>query len=126
MTVTMSMEDLTSIWTISNFFKVINASSGVIGTWASNCILEHGEGGWGSLRTWMMFNGHTRSIRTWLDVGNRYSVVLLSVYLDAASVYDTLNTGLGKSWSFGLYHGIDGSRGPCMARLSVLSTFGGT
>ena len=55
----------------------------------------------------MIFNGQTRSIRTWLDVGNRYSVVLLSVYLDATSVYDTLNTELGKSWSFGLCHSID-------------------
>ena len=39
-------------------------------------------------------------------------------------MFMSLNTELGKSWSFGLCHAIDGYRGPCMARLSVLSTFG--
>ena len=72
----------------------------------------------------MIFNGHRRSVGTCLDVGNLYSVVLLPVYLDAACVYDTLNTGLGKSWSFGLCHAMNRYRGPCMARFSVLSTFG--
>ena len=40
MIVMMSMGVCTSIWTISNFFKVMNASHGVIGTWVSNCILD--------------------------------------------------------------------------------------
>ena len=52
-----------------------------------------------------------------------YSVVLLLVYLDAACVYDTHDTELEKSWSFGLCRAIDRCCGPCMARLSVLSTF---
>ena len=77
----------------------------------------------GFLRAWTIFNGRTRSIRTRLDVGNLYSVVLLLVDLDAACVYDTLNTELGKSWSFGLCHAVNRFCRPCMARLSVLSTF---
>ena len=68
----------------------------------------------------MIFNGHTRSTRTCLDVGKLYSVVLLLVYLDAACVYDTLNTGLGKSCNFDLCHAIDRFRRPCVACLSVL------
>lgn len=67
----------------------------------------------------MIFNGHKRRVRTYLDVGNLYSVVLLPVYLDAACVYDTLNTESGKSWSFGLCHAMNRYRGPCMARLLV-------
>ena len=62
----------------------------------------------------MIFNGHTRSIRTCLDVGNLYSVVFLLVYLDAVCVYDTLNTELGKSWNFGLYHAINRFRRPLL------------
>ena len=104
MTVMMSLGGGISMWMISNFFKVMNASGRVIGWWASNCILD--VWGWWAriVRAEMIVNGQTGSIRTWLDVGNRYSVVLLLVYLDAASVYDTLNTKLGKSWSFGLCH----------------------
>ena len=71
-------------------------------------------------------NGYTRSIGIWLDVGNRYSVVLLLVYLDAASVYDTLNTELKRAGaSVFVMVWIDRYCGPCMARLSVLFTFGG-
>ena len=55
----------------------------------------------------MIFKGRTGSIRTWLDAGDWYSVVLLLVYLDTASAYDTLITESGKSWSIGLCHGID-------------------
>ena len=40
MTVTMSLEVLTWISMISNFFKVMDASGRVIGTWASKCILD--------------------------------------------------------------------------------------
>ena len=36
----------------------------------------------------MIFNGHKRSVRTCLDVGNLDSVVLLLGYLDAACVYE--------------------------------------
>ena len=61
--------------------------------------------------------GHSHAI-------DRYLVLLL-VYLDAACVYDTHDTELEKSWSFGHCHAIDRYCGPCMARLSVLSTLGG-
>ena len=40
MTVTMSLGISTWMSIHSNFFKVMNASGGVIGTWASNCILD--------------------------------------------------------------------------------------
>ena len=40
MTVTMSLEILTLTSTISNFFKVMNASGGVIGTWVFECTVD--------------------------------------------------------------------------------------
>ena len=119
-----SLEVSTLIPMNSNFFKVMNASGGVIGTWVSDYILDVlgrclkiSEG---------LDDIQRPQMKCWicLDVGNLYSVVLLPVYLNAACVCDTLNTELGKSWSFGHCHAMDRYRGPCMARLSVLSTFG--
>ena len=104
----------------SNFFKVMNASGGVIGTWVFDYILDV------LARCLGLDDIQRPQMKCWicLDVGNLYSVVLLPVYLNAACVCDTLNTKLGKSWSFGHCHATGRYCGPCMARLSVLLTFG--
>ena len=108
----------------SNFFKVMNASGGVIGTWVSDYILDvlgrcsRGSEGLNDIQRPQM------KCWTCLVIGNLCSVVLLQGYLKAACVCDTLNTDLGKSWTFGHCHATDRYRGPCVARLSVLSTFG--
>lgn len=120
MTVTMSLEISGLIPMNSNFFKVMNASGGVIGTWDFNYILDvlvrflrTSDG---------LYDNQRPQTKCW-DMFGRWKPVQRAVI---AGVYERylftmpLNTELGKSWSFGHCHAIDRYHGPCMIRLSVL------